>query len=91
MVLQRIVVRIEQLPTRAIHLGQGPVKVLGKHLTTIRLHAAVSVEQEFEVVSENPIEPVAEEAEEATNTRSLAQMGIPEFLKRLARGSSAKL
>jgi large subunit ribosomal protein L9 len=31
----------------------------------IRLHAAVSVEQEFEVVSENPIEPVAEEAEEA--------------------------
>ncbi|NBV78306.1 MAG: 50S ribosomal protein L9 [Verrucomicrobia bacterium] len=54
-----------ELERKRIHLGQGPVKVLGKHLTTIRLHAAVSVEQEFEVVSENPIEPVAEEAEEA--------------------------
>jgi large subunit ribosomal protein L9 len=54
-----------ELERKRIHLGQGPVKVLGKHLTTIRLHASVSVEQEFEVVSENPIEPVAEEAEEA--------------------------
>ena len=54
-----------ELERKRIHLGQGPVKVLGKHLTTIRLHSAVTVEQEFEVVSENPIEPVAEEAEEA--------------------------
>jgi large subunit ribosomal protein L9 len=54
-----------ELERKRIHLGQGPVKVLGKHVTTIRLHAAVTVEQEFEVVSENPIEPVAEEAEEA--------------------------
>jgi large subunit ribosomal protein L9 len=54
-----------ELERKRIHLGQGPVKVLGKHLTTIRLHASVSIEQEFEVVSENPIEPVAEEAEEA--------------------------
>ena len=54
-----------ELERKRIHLGQGPVKVLGKHLTTIRLHASVSLEQEFEVVSENPIEPVAEEAEEA--------------------------
>jgi large subunit ribosomal protein L9 len=54
-----------ELERKRIHLGQGPVKVLGKHLTTIRLHASISVEQEFEVVSENPIEPVAEEAEEA--------------------------
>jgi large subunit ribosomal protein L9 len=54
-----------ELERKRIHLGPGPVKVLGKHLTTIRLHASVSVEQEFEVVSENPIEPVAEEAEEA--------------------------
>lgn len=53
------------LERKRIHLGQGPVKVLGKHLSTIRLHATVSVEQEFEVVSENPIESVAEEAEEA--------------------------
>ena len=55
-----------ELERKRIHLGQGPVKVLGKHVTTIRLHAAVTVEQEFEVVSENPIEPVAEEAEEAS-------------------------
>ena len=34
---------------------------------------------------------LAEETQETTNSRSLAQMGIPEFLKRLARGSSAKL
>jgi large subunit ribosomal protein L9 len=55
-----------ELERKRIHLGQGPVKTLGKHVTTIRLHAAVTVEQEFEVVSENPIEPVAEEAEEAS-------------------------
>ncbi len=54
-----------ELERKRIHLGQGPVKVLGKHLTTFLLHPSVSVEQEFEVVSENPIEPVAEEAEEA--------------------------
>jgi hypothetical protein len=34
---------------------------------------------------------VAEENESVVNTRSLANMGIPEFLKRLARGNSAKL
>jgi large subunit ribosomal protein L9 len=35
-----------------------PVKSLGKHTTKIRLHADVSVDFEFEVVSENPIEEV---------------------------------
>jgi cellulose biosynthesis protein BcsQ len=34
---------------------------------------------------------LAEDNEAVVNSRSLAQMGIPEFLKRLARGSSAKL
>ena len=34
---------------------------------------------------------IAEENESVVNTRSLANMGIPEFLKRLARGNSAKL
>jgi cellulose biosynthesis protein BcsQ len=34
---------------------------------------------------------VVDEPEAVVNTRSLAQMGIPEFLKRLARGTSAKL
>jgi cellulose biosynthesis protein BcsQ len=34
---------------------------------------------------------LATETEETVNSRSLVQMGIPEFLKRLARGNSAKL
>lgn len=33
-----------------------PVKTLGRHSTKIKLHADVSVEFAFEVVSENPIE-----------------------------------
>ena len=33
-----------------------PVKSLGKHTTRIRLHPDVSVDFDFEVVSENPIE-----------------------------------
>jgi len=41
---------------RRIHLGQ-PVKTLGKHEVKIKLHADVTVELSFEVVSENPIEP----------------------------------
>ncbi len=42
---------------RRIHLGQ-PVKTLGKHEVKIKLHPEVTVELSFEVVSENPIEPV---------------------------------
>ena len=41
------------------------IERLGKHTTSIRLHGSVMVEQEFEVVSENPIEVAAEEAPEA--------------------------
>lgn len=40
----------------------NPVKSLGKHTTRIRLHPEVSVDFEFEVVSENPIEEDADEA-----------------------------
>ena len=54
-----------EIERKRIHLGQGPVKLLGKHTTSIRLHGSVMVEQEFEVVSENPIEVAAEEAPEA--------------------------
>ncbi len=43
---------------RRIHLGQ-PVKTLGKHAVNIRLHPEVTVELNFDVVSENPIEPAA--------------------------------
>ncbi|HVZ64552.1 MAG TPA: 50S ribosomal protein L9 [Lacunisphaera sp.] len=43
---------------RRIHFGQ-PIKTLGKHQVTIKLHADVSVDLSFDVVSENPIEPAA--------------------------------
>jgi large subunit ribosomal protein L9 len=39
-----------------------PVKTLGKHTVTVKLHAEVSVEVNFDVVSENPIEVAAPEA-----------------------------
>lgn len=54
-------VEIEQ---RRIHLGQGPVKVLGKSVVHIKLHQEISHELEFEIVSANPIVEVAEKAEE---------------------------
>ncbi len=54
-----------EIERKRIHLGQGPVKLLGKHVCNIRLHGSVMVEQGFEVVSENPIEPVAEAAGES--------------------------
>ncbi len=45
---------------KRIHL-HTPVKTLGKHEVKVRLHSDVSVELSFDVVSENPIEPVVEE------------------------------
>lgn len=44
---------------RRIHLGQ-PIKTLGKHEVKIKLHADVSVDLAFDVVSENIIEPAAQ-------------------------------
>ena len=46
---------------KKIHL-HTPVKTLGKHSTKIKLHAEVSVEISFDVVSENPIEEAADAA-----------------------------
>ena len=49
------------LEKRRIQL-HTPVKTLGQHTVKIKLHADVTVELNFDVVSENPIEaPVAEE------------------------------
>lgn len=42
------------LEKRQVHLQ--PVKELGKHSATVKLHKDVKVELAFEVVSENPIE-----------------------------------
>ena len=39
-----------------------PVKTIGQHTVKVKLHADVSIELPFDVVSENPIEPVAPEA-----------------------------
>ncbi len=50
-----------------------PVKTLGKHETTIKLHPEVSVDFAFEVVSENPIEEDGEpEASAAAPTENNA-------------------
>ncbi len=49
-----------EIEKRKIHLFT-PVKTLGKHTVKIKLHADVSVEIGFDVVSENPIEPAAAE------------------------------
>ena len=43
---------------KKVHLFT-PVKTIGQHTVKIRLHADVSVELSFDVVSENPIEPAA--------------------------------
>lgn len=45
---------------KRIHLF-APVKTLGQHTVKIKLHADVTVELNFDVVSENPIEPAVEE------------------------------
>ncbi len=44
-----------ELERKQFHL-YNPVKSLGKHTTRIKLHSEVSVDFEFDVVSENPIE-----------------------------------
>jgi large subunit ribosomal protein L9 len=43
-----------ELDKKRIHL-HTPVKTLGKHTVKIKLHADVSVEIAFDIVSENPI------------------------------------
>jgi large subunit ribosomal protein L9 len=47
---------------KRIHL-HTPVKTLGKHEVKVKLHPEVTVELSFDVVSENPIVPTAEERE----------------------------
>lgn len=53
-----------EIDKRKIHLF-NPVKTLGKHDVKIKLHADVTVELPFDVVSENPIEPVVTEEKPA--------------------------
>jgi cellulose biosynthesis protein BcsQ len=52
---------------------------------------SVTSGSQFSVLGRYRQRKIAEDNEAVVNSRSLAQMGIPEFLKRLARSSSAKL
>ena len=53
---------LEKLAEQGFHLERrhivpfSPVKELGKHSATCKLHPEVQVDVAFEVVSENPIE-----------------------------------
>jgi large subunit ribosomal protein L9 len=56
---------------KRIHL-HTPVKTLGKHEVKVKLHPDVTVDLSFDVVSENPIEPSAEEkADEEKKNRKV--------------------
>jgi large subunit ribosomal protein L9 len=44
-----------EVERKRVHLGQGPVKLLGKHVAHVKLHPTIEFELPFEVVSENPI------------------------------------
>ncbi len=61
-----------ELDKKKIHLF-NPVKTLGKHEVKIKLHPDVSVDLPFDVVSENPIEPVATEQAPAERTEKGAR------------------
>ena len=52
-----------EIDRKKIHLDQ-PIKELGQHIFTVKIHPEVDVEMKIDVVSENPIvEADAEEAE----------------------------
>lgn len=61
---------IERLKEEGIELTKKqlqiatPIKELGSHLATVKLHADVDTELKFEVVSENPIEEGADSEEQ---------------------------
>ena len=63
---------LKRLKTEGIELVKkqlqiaAPIKELGSHVVTIKLHADIETELKFEVVSENPIEESADFEEEIT-------------------------
>lgn len=46
-----------ELDRKQIQLN-APIKTLGQHTTTLKLHPEVSIDFSFEVVSENPVEEI---------------------------------
>ena len=53
-----------EIDRKRIHLFT-PVKTLGRHTVKVKLHAEVTVELAFDIVSENPIEAAPAEAKSA--------------------------
>jgi large subunit ribosomal protein L9 len=76
------------LDKRKIHL-HTPVKTLGKHEVKIKLHAEVSVDLAFDVVSENPI---VESAAEAQSEEAKAATPVTEkkSAKRVSKPDAAE-
>lgn len=58
-----------EIEKKAIHLEHGAIKQLGKTTASIKFHAEVSVEIAIEVVSENPVEEVADDASKGKKGR----------------------
>jgi large subunit ribosomal protein L9 len=62
---------LERLKEEGIELSKkqlllaAPIKELGSHTATVKLHADIETELKFEVVSENPIEEGADSEDEA--------------------------
>jgi large subunit ribosomal protein L9 len=63
-----------EIDRKRIHL-YSPVKSLGQHTVKVKLHADVTAEVAFDVVSENPIEPTAEEAPKPGDRKADAKAG----------------
>lgn len=59
-----------EIARKQIHLPHGPIKLLGKHTASVKLHAEISVEISVEIVSENPV--VEEEAPKAKKGKKFA-------------------
>ena len=51
-----------EIARKQIHLANGPIKLLGTHTASIKLHAEITVELSVELVSENQPEEKKEEA-----------------------------
>lgn len=64
---------IERLKEEGIELTKkqmqlaAPIKELGSHVASVKIHADIETELKFEVVSENPIEEGADSEEEAAD------------------------
>ena len=51
-----------EIARKQIHLANGPIKLLGAHTASIKLHADITVELSVELVSENQPEAKKDEA-----------------------------